>query len=125
MVITGNQHCPKAPACKSMRWAPYFCALFAFGILSPILAGGFYWDDSVLAGYAGIVEASGLSLPHKLAHDILGWAITHGRLFPVGLIAVEMTSYLFGGIAPVWAKLVQVCVIVATLAVVGRLIASL
>lgn len=112
-------------ACEPMRLVPYFCAIFAFGILSPILAGGFYWDDSVLAGYAGIVEASGLSLSQKLTHDIMGWAITHGRLFPVGLIAVEVTSYLCGGIAPIWAKLVQVCLVIATLAIVGRLIAKL
>lgn len=122
---TRGQNSAKGPDSQLTRWAPYFCALFAFGFLSPILAGGLYWDDSVLSGYAGIVEASGLSLPEKLARDILGWATTHGRLFPVGLIAVEVTSYFCGGIAPIWAKLVQVSLIVATLVVVGRLFASL
>ena len=101
------------------------CAVFAFGMLSPIVATGFYWDDSVLSGYAGTVEASGLSpLPQHLINRGAEWAYVYGRIFPVGIMMVELESYFFGGGAPLIPKLVHISLIVGTLAIVGRLVAK-
>jgi hypothetical protein len=108
------------------KWARInlLCAVFAFGLLSPIVATGYYWDDSVHSGFAGVVVASGLSVPQFLVGEAWHWARDHGRVFPVGIMVVTV-KLIFGGAEPLIPKFLHVLLIVGVLAVAARLVVQL